>query len=99
MQPTAWRLRILARRCFYYVRPRAQVGSAVTVTPCFAAELEKFEGEKDRLSAAVQTLTEEESRILADDSAESVIVKKLSETRTRRDVQSARLTNAEMVAG
>jgi DNA repair exonuclease SbcCD ATPase subunit len=58
-------------------------------------ELGSLEAEKDRLCTAVQTLTEEEARILGDDGSgsESALVKRLGELRTRRDVQSARLTS------
>jgi hypothetical protein len=57
-------------------------------------EFAKLEGERDRLTAAIQSLTADETRTLQDDAAESVIVKKLIEIRTRRDVQSARLAAA-----
>jgi hypothetical protein len=64
------------------------------------AGLESLETEKDRLTAAVQTLITEETRTLQDDGSESAVVKKLIEIRTRRDVQSARLTNVqEKIAG
>lgn len=59
------------------------------------AGLESLKTEKDRLNAAVQNLTTEETRTLGDDAAESVIVKKLIEIRARRDVQSARLASVE----
>jgi len=59
------------------------------------AGLESLKTEKDRLSAAVQNLTAEETRTLGDDAAESVIVKKLIEVRARRDVQSARLASTQ----
>jgi len=59
-------------------------------------ELESLKTQKDRLSAAVQSLTEEETRTLQDDgSSESAVVKKLIEVRTRKDVQSARLTSTQ----
>jgi hypothetical protein len=59
-------------------------------------ELESLKTQKDRLSEAVRSLTEEETRTLADDgSSESAVVKKLIEIRTRKDVQNARLTSTE----
>jgi hypothetical protein len=67
----------------------------VSLEQMFAA-LESLKTEKDRLSAAVRTLTEEETRTLQDDGgSESAVVKKLIEIRTRRDVQSARLTSTQ----
>jgi hypothetical protein len=59
------------------------------------AGIESLKTEKDRLSAAVQNLTAEETRTLGDDAVESVIVKKLIEIRARRDVQNARLAGVE----
>jgi hypothetical protein len=59
------------------------------------AGLESLNSEKDRLSAAVQSLTLDETRTLQDDGSEAVIVKKLIELRTRRDVQSVRLANTQ----
>lgn len=60
------------------------------------AALESLKTEKDRLTAAVQSLTEDEARTLQDDgSSESAVVKKLIEIRTRRDVQSARLSSTQ----
>jgi hypothetical protein len=59
------------------------------------AGLESLEAEKDRLSAVVRNLTEEESRILQDDAAEPVIVKKLLTTRGARDVQASRLSSVQ----
>jgi hypothetical protein len=57
------------------------------------AEIESLKTEQHRLSTAVQTLTEEETRILGDDGSgnETALVKRLGELRTRRDVQQSRL--------
>jgi hypothetical protein len=57
--------------------------------------VESLKSEKDRLSAAVRTLAEEEAHILQDDSAEAVIVKRLLHTRATKDVQSARLASTQ----
>jgi hypothetical protein len=59
------------------------------------SRLESLKTERDRLSSAVQSLTADETRTLADDASESVVVKKLLEIRGRKDVQSARLVSTE----
>jgi hypothetical protein len=60
------------------------------------AGLESLGNERDRLSAAVQGLHTEEAQILSDGAtSESAVVKKLIETRARRDVQSARLASTQ----
>jgi len=60
-------------------------------------EITSLESERNRLNTAVQTLTEEETRILGDDGSgnETALVKRLGELRTRRDVQTARLTSVQ----
>jgi hypothetical protein len=61
------------------------------------AEIESLKVEKDRLCTAVRNLTDEETRILGDDGSgnETALVKRLGETRGRRDTQTARLRNTE----
>ena len=73
-----------------------QVESEISQLEQMFIELEKLEGEKSRLADVVQSLTKEETATLAETTlSESAIVKKLSETRGRRDVQSARLRSTE----
>ena len=75
----------------------AEVEAEIVLLEKSIAELGSLETEKDRLSTAVQALTEEETRILGDDGSgsETALVKRLSELRTKRDVQSARLINTK----
>lgn len=60
-------------------------------------ELTSLGAEKDRLSTAVQNLSEDETRILGDDGSgnETALVKRLGELRGRRDVQSSRLNSVQ----
>src|ERR1700674_3139811 len=71
----------------------ADVEAEIVAIEQIFTKLESLESEKLRLSAAVENLGADEARTLADDAAESVVVKKLIEIRARRDVQSARLTS------
>ena len=74
----------------------ATVESEIVLLEQKFSELASLETERDRLSAAVQSLTKEEAATLAETTlSESVIVKKLAETRGRRDVQSARLISIQ----
>jgi hypothetical protein len=73
----------------------AEVEAEIVAIEQMFTKLESLENEKTRLAAAVENLTADETRTLADDAAESVVVKKLIEIRARKDVQSARLTSTQ----
>jgi hypothetical protein len=64
------------------------VESEITQLEQMFTGLESLENGKNRLTAAVQSLTAEGARTLQDDGSESAIVKRLGELRTRRDVQA-----------
>jgi hypothetical protein len=85
------------RRIAGNIQVLAEVETEIVSLEKSIIELGSLETEKDRLCIAVQTLTEEETRILGDDgsSNETALVKRLGELRTRRDVQSARLTSTK----
>jgi hypothetical protein len=72
------------------------VESAIVEIERQFAEAGSLAKEKDRLATAVNNLVLEEAQILSDgESSETAIVKKLIETRARKDVQSARLVATE----
>jgi hypothetical protein len=73
----------------------ATVEREIVVLEGYSLEAKKLEGERDRLKAQISALTADETRTLQDDGSEAVIVKKLIEIRTRRDVQAARLVATE----
>jgi hypothetical protein len=58
-------------------------------------QLSSLEGERDRLNTAVQNLHFEEAQILKETTNEAAIIKRLTTTRSARDVQSARLVSTK----
>jgi hypothetical protein len=71
------------------------IDTQITAIEQIFSKIEFLENEKIRLSAACENLTADETRTLADDAAESLIVKKLIEIRARKDVQFARLISTQ----